>query len=42
MDSYANGAGELLYDSNFGAPSHNTQFCFWLKDISDSQYCIYV
>jgi hypothetical protein len=40
MDSYANGEGELLYDSNHGAPAYNTQFCLWLKDISNSQYCI--
>lgn len=40
MDCYANGQGELLYDANFGAPAYNTQFSFWLKNISNSQYCI--
>ncbi|HBY73455.1 MAG TPA: hypothetical protein DEG44_02055 [Candidatus Kerfeldbacteria bacterium] len=40
MDCYANGEGQLLYDANFGAPAYNTQFTFWLKNISDSQYCI--
>lgn len=40
MDCYANGEGELLYDANYGAPSRNVQFALWLKNVTDSQYCI--
>lgn len=40
MDGYANGGAELLYDANYGTPAYNAQFVLWLKDISNSQYCI--
>ncbi len=40
MDGYANGGAELLYDACYGTPAYNAQFCLWLKNISNSQYCI--